>query len=79
MSEARTSIGSDLAFYNRRRPHSSLDGDTPLAGALSRRVAQVGDGAELFVGIDRLVDALEKAVGLDQCQPFAQIAPGDRH
>jgi len=29
VSEARTSIGSYLDFYNRRRPHSSLDGSTP--------------------------------------------------
>ena len=27
--EARTSIGRYLDFYNRRRPHSSLDGVTP--------------------------------------------------
>ena len=27
--EARASIGAYLAFYNRRRPHSSLDGATP--------------------------------------------------
>jgi putative transposase len=27
--EARTSIGGYLDFYNRRRPHSSLDGATP--------------------------------------------------
>jgi len=29
VSEARTSIGCYLDFYNRRRPHSSLDGITP--------------------------------------------------
>jgi putative transposase len=29
VSEARTSIGGYLDFYNRRRPHSSLDGVTP--------------------------------------------------
>ncbi len=29
VSEARASIGSYLDFYNRRRPHSSLDGATP--------------------------------------------------
>jgi putative transposase len=29
VSEARTSIGRYLDFYNRRWPHSSLDGDTP--------------------------------------------------
>jgi putative transposase len=28
-SEARASIGRYLDFYNRRRPHSSLDGGTP--------------------------------------------------
>jgi putative transposase len=28
-SEARASIGRYLDFYNRRRPHSSLDGTTP--------------------------------------------------
>jgi putative transposase len=28
-SEARASIGRHLDFYNRRRPHSSLDGTTP--------------------------------------------------
>jgi putative transposase len=28
-SEARASIGRYLGFYNRRRPHSSLDGTTP--------------------------------------------------
>ena len=27
--EARASIGRYLAFYNGRRPHSSLDGATP--------------------------------------------------
>ena len=29
VSEARTSIGRYLAFYNGRRPHSSLGGQTP--------------------------------------------------
>jgi putative transposase len=29
VGEARTSIGCYLDFYNRRRPHSSLDGTTP--------------------------------------------------
>ena len=27
--EARSSIGGYLAFYNRKRPHSSLNGRTP--------------------------------------------------
>jgi putative transposase len=27
--EGRASIGRYLSFYNRRRPHSSLDGMTP--------------------------------------------------
>ena len=29
VSEARSSIGGYLGFYNRKRPHSSLDGRTP--------------------------------------------------
>ena len=29
VSKARASIGQYLDFYNRRRPHSSLDGTTP--------------------------------------------------
>jgi transposase InsO family protein len=29
VAEARSSIGNYLAFYNRKRPHSSLDGRTP--------------------------------------------------
>jgi putative transposase len=29
VSEARVSLGRYLAFYNERRPHSSLDGRTP--------------------------------------------------
>ena len=29
VSEARASLGRYLAFYNERRPHSSLDGRTP--------------------------------------------------
>jgi putative transposase len=29
VAEARSSIGSYFAFYNRKRPHSSLDGRTP--------------------------------------------------
>jgi putative transposase len=29
VSEARASIGRYLAFYNQRRPHSSLDRHTP--------------------------------------------------
>ena len=29
VSEARRSLGRYLAFYNRRRPHSSLGGQTP--------------------------------------------------
>ncbi len=48
------------------------------AGAFSLRVAMIGDGGKLLVGIDRLADALEQPVALDQRDPFAQIAPGDR-
>ena len=29
VAEARSSIGGHLAFYNRKRPHSSLNGRTP--------------------------------------------------
>jgi putative transposase len=29
MAEARGSIGGYLAFYNRKRPHSSLNGRSP--------------------------------------------------
>jgi putative transposase len=29
VSDARASIGRYLDFYDGRRPHSSLDGDTP--------------------------------------------------
>jgi putative transposase len=29
VSDARTSIGRYVDLYNRRRPHSSLDGRTP--------------------------------------------------
>jgi putative transposase len=29
VGEARSSIGRYLDFYNRRRPHSGLDGATP--------------------------------------------------
>jgi len=29
VGQARDSLGRYLDFYNRRRPHSSLDGDTP--------------------------------------------------
>jgi putative transposase len=29
VAEARRSIGGYLAFYNRKRPHSSLNGQTP--------------------------------------------------
>lgn len=29
VTEARTSLGRYLAFYNEQRPHSSLDGRTP--------------------------------------------------
>ena len=29
VSQARASLGLYLAFYNRRRPHSSLDGQSP--------------------------------------------------
>src|SRR5258708_38295182 len=32
VGEARNSIGRYLEFYNRRRPHSSLDGGTPDRG-----------------------------------------------
>jgi putative transposase len=31
VSEARTSIGKYIAFYNSTRPHSALDGRTPDA------------------------------------------------
>jgi hypothetical protein len=36
LSEARVSIGRYLAFYNRRRPHSSLGGRTPDRAYLIR-------------------------------------------
>ena len=36
VSEARSSIGRYLAFYNHRRPHSSLDRRTPERGPTSR-------------------------------------------
>ena len=36
VSEARTSIGRYLDFYNGRRPHSSLDGTTPDQAYLTR-------------------------------------------
>ena len=29
VAEARSSIGAYFGFYNRKRPHSSLDGRTP--------------------------------------------------
>jgi len=29
VAEARSSLGLYLGFYNRKRPHSSLDGRTP--------------------------------------------------
>jgi putative transposase len=29
VSEARAQLGKYLTFYNQRRPHSSLDGQTP--------------------------------------------------
>jgi putative transposase len=50
VSEARASIGRYLTFYNRRRPHSSLDRRTPnhvyfnrplLAAARNRRALQL--------------------------------------
>ena len=57
VSEARTSIGRYLAFYNGRRPHSSLDRRTPdtrlLQPAASRSGMKPADAplsnrAELF-------------------------------
>ena len=35
----------------------------------------IGDRGKLLVGVDRLADALQLAVALDQRDPFAQIAP----
>ena len=37
-----------------------------------------GDRRQFFVGIDDLSDAQQPAVGLDQRQPFPQVAPADR-
>lgn len=42
VAEARASIGRYLEFYNRKRPHSSLDARTPdqaYFNRLSQRVA----------------------------------------
>ena len=36
VAEARSSIGDYLGFYNRKRPHSSLDGRTPDQAYFSR-------------------------------------------
>jgi putative transposase len=36
VSEARASIGRYLGFYNGRRPHSSLDGKTPIRPTSTR-------------------------------------------
>ena len=42
VSEARISIGRYLDFYNRRRPHSSLDGSTPGSSLLRSSSAPRG-------------------------------------
>jgi len=39
-SEARSSLGRYIAFYNEQRPHSSLDGDTPDAVYFNSPAAQ---------------------------------------
>ena len=46
-------------------------------GVLAPR-RQDGDRRQFLVGIDRLADAHEPAVGLDQREPFPQVAPADR-
>ena len=42
VGDARTSIGRYLDFYNRRRPHSSLDGMTPSIKPTSPRCPPLG-------------------------------------
>ena len=42
VSEARSSIGRYLDFYNRRRPHSSLDGSTPDQAYFDPAAAPLG-------------------------------------
>ncbi|SCX34678.1 putative transposase OrfB [Agrobacterium rosae] len=44
VSEARVGIGRYLAFYNSRRPHSSLDRQTPDQALLQRAGTNDGGG-----------------------------------
>ncbi|MFC3119893.1 transposase, partial [Jhaorihella thermophila] len=36
-SEARTGVGKWIEFYNRKRPHSALGGETPSRGLLAEK------------------------------------------
>jgi hypothetical protein len=49
MAEARGSIGGYLAFYNRKRPHSSLNGRSPDQ---SISVAGAGGGRMMFAAVE---------------------------
>ena len=46
VTEARASLGRYLAFYNERRPHSSLDGRTPDEAYFGKKDTVMAVGAK---------------------------------
>ena len=75
-SEARASIGRYLDFYNRRRPHSSLDGTTPdhaYSTPLLLSARQPNLSAEVLHLSTR--EKLFRQPGPPQAQPMQNLKP----
>ena len=65
VAEARSSIGSYLAFYNRKRPHSSLDRQTPDQ-AYFRNLPQI---AGTIISPSLSEASLRSGYALPACRP----------
>src|SRR5262245_44370275 len=70
VSEARASIGRYLDLYNRRRPHSGLDGRTPRSSLLRRGEHAADPLGSLTLAHDPLIEAenLSEQAGPPLCE-----------